>query len=81
MLHREISHRMTFTPMAESHITTLAPAEVQNVEFQDNHAQIHSPSSELSHEPLKLDIEHAVVEDDPRVWTDTRKVRVLSMCN
>ncbi|KAJ8597216.1 MFS general substrate transporter [Rhizopogon salebrosus TDB-379] len=77
MPHREIPHRMTLTPMAENHITTLAPAEVQNVDFQDTHPQIHSASSELSHEPLRLDIEHAVVEDDPRVWTDTRKTVVL----
>jgi hypothetical protein len=63
--------------MADSQITTLTPAEVQNVEFQDTHAQIPSPSSELSNELLKLDIEHAVVEDDPRIWSHARKVRVF----
>ncbi|KAJ8597215.1 vacuolar DHA amino acid exporter [Rhizopogon salebrosus TDB-379] len=63
--------------MADSQITTLTPAEVQNVEFQDTHAQIPSPSSELSNELLKLNIEHAVVEDDPRIWSHARKTVVL----
>lgn len=36
--------------------------------------QMHSPSSTLSNEPIKLDIEHAVVEDDPRMWSNTKKV-------
>lgn len=60
--------------MAESQNTTLTPAEAQNIEFQDAHVQKHSPSSKLSNEPIILDIEHAVVEDDPRIWSNTRKV-------
>jgi hypothetical protein len=56
---------------------TRTPAEVQNVELHDIHVQKGSPSSELSNEPIKLDIEHAEVEDDPRKWSNTRKVRVF----
>ncbi|KAG8214816.1 hypothetical protein J3R82DRAFT_9963 [Butyriboletus roseoflavus] len=26
---------------------------------------------------IKLDIEHAIVEDDPRIWSNTRKVGLL----
>ncbi|KAG2351278.1 hypothetical protein BDR07DRAFT_1320497 [Suillus spraguei] len=36
-----------------------------------------SPSLVLSSEPIKLDIEHAVVEDDPRIWSDTKKTAML----
>lgn len=39
--------------------------------------QTHSPSSTLSNEPTKLDIEHAVVEDDPRIWSNTKKTAIL----
>ncbi|KAG2066210.1 MFS general substrate transporter, partial [Suillus decipiens] len=39
--------------------------------------QMPSPSSMLSNEPIKLDIEHAVVEDDPRIWSDTKKTAIL----
>jgi hypothetical protein len=63
--------------MAESQNTTLTPTEVQNIGFQGVHAQKNSTSSELSNEPIILDIEHAVVEDDPRIWSDARKVRVF----
>ena len=58
-----------------SQIITLAPTEVQNVGVHDNHVQIHSPSSESSNVAIKLDIEHAEVADDPRLWSDARKVR------
>jgi hypothetical protein len=60
--------------MAESQSSTiLSPIEVQNVESHTD-PQMHSPSSTLSNEPIKLDIEHAVVEDDPRIWSNTKKV-------
>jgi myo-inositol-hexaphosphate 3-phosphohydrolase len=62
--------------MAESQTTTLTSVEVQNVESHDAHAQKHSLSSELPNEPVILDIEHAVVEDDPRIWSHARKARV-----
>lgn len=39
--------------------------------------QTHSPSSTLSNEPIKFDIEHAVVEDDPRIWSNTKKTAIL----
>jgi hypothetical protein len=61
--------------MAESQSTTLSPTEVQSVELQDIDAQTHVSSSKLSNEPIKLDIEHAVVEDDPRIWSNAKKAR------
>ncbi|KAG1751031.1 vacuolar DHA amino acid exporter [Suillus lakei] len=63
--------------MAESQSTTLSPMEVQSVEFHDTDTQTHVSSSKLSNEPIKLDIEHAVVEDDPRIWSNTKKNVVL----
>ncbi|KAG0699911.1 vacuolar DHA amino acid exporter [Suillus ampliporus] len=62
--------------MAESQSTTLTLTEVRNVEFRTD-TQTHSPSSKLSNEPIKLDIEHAVVEDDPRLWSNTKKNAIL----
>ncbi|KAG1729679.1 MFS general substrate transporter [Suillus lakei] len=59
--------------MAESRSTNLSPIEVQNVDFHTE-TQTHSPSSILSKEPIKLDIEHTAVEDDPRMWSNTKKV-------
>ncbi|KAG2352994.1 MFS general substrate transporter [Suillus spraguei] len=65
-----------FTPMAESQSTNLSPIEVRKTEFYTD-TQMSSPSSVLSSEPIKLDIEHAVVEDDPRIWSDTKKSTML----
>ncbi|KAG2055451.1 MFS general substrate transporter [Suillus hirtellus] len=31
----------------------------------------------LPNEPIKLDIERAVVEDDPRIWSNTKKTAIL----
>ncbi|KAG1900636.1 MFS general substrate transporter [Suillus fuscotomentosus] len=62
--------------MTESRSTNLSPIEVQDVEFHID-AQSHSPSSILPNEPIKLDIEHAVVEDDPRIWSNTKKTAIL----
>ncbi|KAG1900320.1 MFS general substrate transporter [Suillus fuscotomentosus] len=62
--------------MAESQSTSLSPIEVQDVEFHTD-TQPYSPSSILSNEPIKLDIEHAVVEDDPRLWSNTKKTAIL----
>lgn len=45
--------------------------------FEDTDTQTHVSSSKLSNEPIKLDIEHAVVEDDPRIWSNTKKNVVL----
>ncbi|KAG0704816.1 vacuolar DHA amino acid exporter [Suillus ampliporus] len=43
------------------------------MEFQDaNDTHTHS-SSKPSNDPVKLDIEHAVVEDDPQMWSNTKK--------
>ncbi|KAG1859148.1 vacuolar DHA amino acid exporter [Suillus tomentosus] len=62
--------------MSESRSTDLSPIEVLSVESHTD-TQLHSPSSILSNEPIKLDIEHAVVEDDPRLWSNTKKTAVL----
>ncbi|KAG2120071.1 MFS general substrate transporter [Suillus cothurnatus] len=62
--------------MSESQITNLSPIEVRNVEFHTD-TQTHSPSSTLSNKPVKVDIEHAVVEDDPRIWSGTKKTIIL----
>ncbi|KAG1908747.1 vacuolar DHA amino acid exporter [Suillus fuscotomentosus] len=40
---------------------------------QDTNTQTHVLSPKSSNEAIKLDIEHAVVEDDPRIWSDTKK--------
>ncbi|OAX40731.1 vacuolar DHA amino acid exporter [Rhizopogon vinicolor AM-OR11-026] len=63
--------------MAQSQTTTLTPIEVPDVESPGAHAQKHSPSSELSNEPIILDIEHTLVENDPRIWSDARKTAIL----
>ncbi|KAG1879248.1 hypothetical protein F4604DRAFT_1753881 [Suillus subluteus] len=63
--------------MAESQSTTLSPTEVQSVELQDTDTQTHVSSSKSSNEPIKLDIEHAVVENDPRIWSNAKKNVVL----
>ncbi|KAG1887567.1 MFS general substrate transporter [Suillus subluteus] len=65
-----------FTSMAESQSTNLSPIEVRNVEFHTD-TQTRSPSSILSNEPIKLDMEHAVVENDPRIWSNTKKTAIL----
>ncbi|KAG1815133.1 MFS general substrate transporter [Suillus subaureus] len=62
--------------MAESQSTNLSLSGVRNVEFHTD-IQTHSPSSTLSNEPIKLDIEHAVVEDDPRIWSNAKKTAIL----
>ncbi|KAG2145187.1 MFS general substrate transporter [Suillus clintonianus] len=62
--------------MAVSQSTNLSPIEVRNVEFHTD-TQTHSPSSTLSNGPVKLDIEHTLVEDDPRLWSNTKKTAVL----
>jgi len=66
-----------FTLMAQSQTTALTPIEVPDVESPGAHAQKHSPSSELSNEPIILDIEHTLVENDPRIWSDARKTAIL----
>ena len=39
-------------------------------------SKIESQSQELA--PIKLDIEHLKVDDDPRLWSNTRKSSVLA---
>ncbi|KAG2144555.1 vacuolar DHA amino acid exporter [Suillus clintonianus] len=65
-----------FTHMAASQSTNLSPIEVRNVELHTD-TQTHSPSSTLSNGPVKLDIEHTLVDDDPRLWSNTKKTAVL----
>ncbi|KAG1830025.1 vacuolar DHA amino acid exporter [Suillus variegatus] len=40
---------------------------------QETRTQTHMSGSKSSNEPVKLDIEHAVVEDDPRIWSNAKK--------
>ncbi|KAG1898226.1 major facilitator superfamily domain-containing protein [Suillus fuscotomentosus] len=63
--------------MIESQSTTLSSTELQSVEFRETNIQTHVSSSTLANEPIKLDIEHAVVEDDPRMWSNAKKNVVL----
>ncbi|KAG1869008.1 MFS general substrate transporter [Suillus subalutaceus] len=63
--------------MSESQSTTLSPTEVQSVELQDTDTQTHVSSSKSSNEPIKLDIEHAVVENDPRIWSNAKKAQYV----
>ncbi|KAG0704803.1 vacuolar DHA amino acid exporter [Suillus ampliporus] len=64
--------------MAESQSTTLTPTDVQNMEFQDaNDTHMHSSSLKSTNDSLEVDIEHAVVHDDPRIWSNTKKNIVL----
>ncbi|KAF9234678.1 major facilitator superfamily domain-containing protein [Melanogaster broomeanus] len=57
----------------DSQTTTLTPADVSLSET-DVHP-IQTPSKSQPLEPqIKLDIEHALVEDDPRTWSNARKV-------
>ena len=52
---------------AESPDTVITPTTNADVE--------KGPVVEHAPHPAVLDIEHAVVEDDPRQWSRTRKVR------
>lgn len=63
--------------MAESQRSTLSPTDVQSMEFQETDTQTHVFSSKMSNEPIKLDIEHAIVGDDPRIWSNAKKNVVL----
>lgn len=63
--------------MAEIQRTALSPTDVQSVEFQDTDTQTHVSSSKMSSDPIKLDIEHEVVEDDPRMWSNAKKNVIL----
>ncbi|KAG2101822.1 major facilitator superfamily domain-containing protein [Suillus discolor] len=49
----------------------------QSMTSQETNTQTHMSGSKSSNEPVKLDIEHAVVEDDPRIWSNTKKNVVL----
>lgn len=55
----------------------MSPTVAQSVEFQDTDTQTHVSSSKMSNEPIKLDIEHEVVEDDPRMWSNAKKNVIL----
>ncbi|KAF9234681.1 vacuolar DHA amino acid exporter [Melanogaster broomeanus] len=64
------------TKVPDSQTTTLTPADVSLSET-DVHP-IQTPSTSQPLEPqIKLDIEHALVEDDPRIWSNARKNVVL----
>ncbi|KAG2127146.1 MFS general substrate transporter [Suillus bovinus] len=49
------------------------------MDFHDTDTQTHVSSPKSLNEPIKLDIEHAVVEDDPRIWSNIKKNVVLFM--
>lgn len=55
----------------------MSPTDVQSMEFQDTDTQTHVSSSKMSSEPINLDIEHAIVGDDPRIWSNAKKNVVL----
>lgn len=55
----------------------MSPTDVQSMEFQETDTQTHLFSPKMSNEPIKLDIEHAIVGDDPRIWSNAKKNVVL----
>ncbi|KAF9234682.1 MFS general substrate transporter [Melanogaster broomeanus] len=64
------------TKVPDSQTTTLTPVDVSLSET-DVHP-IQTPFTSQPPEPqVKLDIEHALVEDDPRIWSNARKNAVL----
>ncbi|KAF9230561.1 MFS general substrate transporter [Melanogaster broomeanus] len=64
------------TKVPDSQTTTLTPVDVR-VSETDVHP-IQTPFTSQPPEPqVKLDIEHAPVEDDPRIWSNARKNVVL----
>jgi hypothetical protein len=69
----------TFTIMTkvpDSRTTTLTPADT-TLTGKDVSSSAMPASSTPSECVIKLDIEHALVEDDPRIWSNTRKVSFL----
>ncbi|KIJ06705.1 hypothetical protein PAXINDRAFT_20099 [Paxillus involutus ATCC 200175] len=60
------------TDVPDSQTTTLAPADVTHTE-----TDVHPTQTPPLEANMKLDIEHAVVEDDPRIWSDARKNVIL----
>ena len=55
---------------------TLTPADA-TLTGKDVSSNATPASSTPSESVIKPDIEHALVEDDPRIWSSTRKVRFL----
>ncbi|KIK98547.1 hypothetical protein PAXRUDRAFT_671612 [Paxillus rubicundulus Ve08.2h10] len=60
------------TEIPNSRTTTLTLAEVIHTE-----ADVHPTQTSPLEANTKLDIEHAVVEDDPRIWSNARKNVIL----
>ncbi|KAH7885145.1 vacuolar DHA amino acid exporter [Phlebopus sp. FC_14] len=65
------------TQVPDSQCTTLTPAEASHFETDLSPTQTPPLPSKPLDEKIKLDIEHALVEDDPRVWSDARKNVIL----
>ncbi|KIJ60300.1 hypothetical protein HYDPIDRAFT_117385 [Hydnomerulius pinastri MD-312] len=57
----------------DSQTTTLTPAQVSRIETDVHPTKTPRPLEEK----IKLDIEHALVEDDPRIWSNARKNAIL----
>ncbi|KIJ10880.1 hypothetical protein PAXINDRAFT_85372 [Paxillus involutus ATCC 200175] len=63
------------TEVFDNQTTTQTPADVSHTDTDVHLTQtLHASPLEANLEP---DIEHAVVEDDPRVWSNTRKNVIL----
>lgn len=63
----QIPHRQT---------TSLTPADLTLIAKNVSTCVIPN-SSTPPEDAIKLDIEHALVEDDPRIWSHARKVSLL----
>ncbi|KAH7915438.1 MFS general substrate transporter [Hygrophoropsis aurantiaca] len=63
--------------MADSQSTNLAPINAEVNDDTDTQLQKKPTALETKEKVIKLDIEHAIVENDPRIWSTTRKNVVL----
>ena len=61
----------------DSQTATLTPAD-DTPTGMDVSSNATPPSSTPPESVIKVDIEHAFVEDDPRIWSNTRKVSCLN---
>jgi len=65
------------TKIPDSQTITLTPANATST-GKDVSPSPTPTSSMLREIVIKPDIEHALVEDDPRIWSNTRKVSFLT---
>ena len=67
---------MTHVPESQNTMMTPADAAPTGEDASSSATPTLAPLSPTK-EVIKLDIEHALVEDDPRIWSNTRKVGLL----